>query len=436
MAPLSAPGMDRRRFLGLTAGAGVTLLAGAACGAGGGSADAGDPKTLNVLCEGGGKAELQPVVDAYQKSAGVTVNLVELPYDGLFNRLTTELANGKPSFDVCAVDAVWLPLFAGKLAAIDQLFTDQVKADLFPALVKEASTGGKFVGMPVWTNAEVLLYRKDLFENPAEQAAFQTRFGYPLAPPKDWKQFTEVAQFFTRPDQKLYGTDVKGAVETEWLAHVLQAGSPGVVLDDSGAVIIDNAQHLAALTFYADLANKHKVNPAGPQQTDWNAAQNLFNSGGTAMTRFWAHAYRQIPKDAAVAGKVGVAPMIGGTAGVAAIPGPWYLGIPQAGTKQDTAAEFIKACYDNNALSVQSSLGLAARKSAYQQYATQAGYESFGPLLSTLDASATRTRPATPHWQRIVDGVLIPMLQKSLTPGADYAGLLKDAKTQIEGIIK
>jgi multiple sugar transport system substrate-binding protein len=431
-----ANGMDRRRFLGLGAGAGVTLLAAAACGAGGSGSDAGDTKTLNLLCEGGGKIELQPVVEAYQKSAGVTVNLVELPYDGLFNRLTSELAAGKVSFDICAVDAVWLPLFANKLAAIDQLFTDQVKADLFPALIKEASTGGKFIGMPVWTNAEVLLYRKDLFENPAEQAAFQSRFGYPLAAPKDWKQFTDAAQFFTRPEQKLYGTDVKGAVETEWLAHVLQAGSPGVVLDDSGKVIIDNAQHLEALTFYADLSNKYKVNPAGPQQTDWTAAQNLFNAGGTAMTRFWAHAYRQIPKDAAVAGKVGVAPMVGGSAGVAAIPGPWYLSVPQTGPKKDAAAAFIKACYDNNALSLQTSLGLAARKSAYQQYEKQAGYESFGPLLSTLNAPATRTRPATPHWQRIVDGALIPMLQKSLTPGADYAGLLKDAKTQIEGIIK
>jgi ABC-type glycerol-3-phosphate transport system substrate-binding protein len=433
--PLPGAALNRRRFLGLGAGAGVALLA-AACGAGGDSGSSGDTKTLNVLCEGGGKAELQPVVDAYQKSAGVTVNLVELPYDGLFNRLTSELASGKPSFDVCAVDAVWLPLFATKLQAVDQLFTDAVKADLFPALVKEASTGGKFIGMPVWTNAEVLLYRKDLFENDAERAAFQAKYGYPLAPPATWQQFTDVAQFFTRPDQKLYGTDVKGAVETEWLAHVLQAGSPGVILDDGGKVIVDNAEHLAALTFYADLANKYKVNPAGPAQTDWNAAQNLFNQGGTAMTRFWAHAYRQIPKDAAVAGKVGVAPMIGGAAGVAAIPGPWYLSVPQAGTKHDQAAAFIKACYDNNALSLQTSLGLGARKSAYQQYATQAGYESFGPLLTTLDARSTRTRPATPHWQRIVDAVLVPMLQKSLSPGADYAALLKDARTQIEGIIK
>ncbi|RKN48556.1 ABC transporter substrate-binding protein [Micromonospora endolithica] len=431
-------GLPRRGFLGLTAGAGAAALLGtAACGAGGTSTGgSGDAKTLTVACEGGGKIELQPIVDKFQQATGATVTLVELPYEGLFNRLTSELSNGKPSFDVCAVDAVWLPLFAGKLAGLDDLFTPEVKGDLFPALVQEAQSGGSFVGMPVWTNSEILFYRKDLFEDPKEKAAFQTKYGYPLAPPTTWQQFTDIAVFFTRPDQKLWGTDVKGAVETEWLAHVLQAGSPGVVLDDGGSVIVDNAQHLAALAFYADLNNKHKVAPAGAAQTDWNAAQNLFNQGQTAMTRFWAHAYRQIPADAKVAGKVGAAPMIGGTAGVAGIPGPWYLSAPKDGAKNDLAKQFIKAAYDDNALSIETTLGLAARKSAYQSFADKPGFESFGPLLTTLNASATRPRPASPHWQRIVDSVLVPTIQKALTPGADYAALLKAARTQIEGIIK
>ena len=427
--------LSRRRFLGMSAGAGA-LLATGACGAGGTSGGGTSDKTLTLVCEGGGKIELQPVVDAFQKQTGATVTLVELPYDGLFNRLTSELGSGRASFDVCAIDAVWIPLVAAKLHPLDGLFTDAVKADLFPALVQEAQVDSRFIGMPVWTNTEVLLYRKDLFDSAAEKAAFQKKYGYPLAPPATWQQFTDVARFFTRPGEKLYGTDVKGAVETEWLAHVLQAGSPGVVLDDAGAVIVDNAQHVEALRFYAELSTRHKVAPDGAAQVDWTAAQNLFNSGSTAMTRFWAHAYRQIPKDSAVAGKVGVAPMIGGSAGVAGIPGPWYVSVPQSTTKKELAQQFVQACYDNNALGLQSTLGLAARKSAYQQYASQPGYEAFGPLLTTLDAPATRPRPASPHWQRIVDSVLIPTVQKALVPGADHAALLRSARTQIEGFLK
>jgi multiple sugar transport system substrate-binding protein len=76
----------------------------------------------------------------------------------------------------------------------------------------------------------------------------------------------------------------RNAVETEWLAHVHQAGAAGPVLDPSGKVIIDDAQHVATPTFYSNL-NTLKVAPPGATQVDWAAAQNLFNQGKTAMTR-------------------------------------------------------------------------------------------------------------------------------------------------------
>jgi multiple sugar transport system substrate-binding protein len=427
-------GLDRRKFLGLSALAGAAVLTTAACGAGGSSGGSGSSQTLTVVCESGGQAELDPIAKLFKQQTGNTVNLVVLPYDGLFNRLTSELTSGALSFDVAALDAIWVPQFGAAGASLDSLFTDAVKADLFASLLDGAKSNGTYVGMPVWTNAEVLFYRKDLFEDATEKANFAAKYGYPLAPPTTWQQFIDTAQFFTRPG--LYGTDVKGGVETEWLAHVLQAGSPGVVLDDSGNVIIDNAQHLAALTFYADLNNKYKVAPSGAPQVDWAAAQNLFNQGQTAMMRFWAHAYRQIPTDAKVYGKVGVAPMIGGSAGVAGIPGPWYLMVPKQTSRVDLAKQFVKFCYDNNALSINTSLGLAARQSAYQKYQDQTGYESFKPLLATLSASATKSRPETPKWQQIVDTVLVPMLQKAVTPGADYAGLLTKARTDVEALVK
>ncbi|MET8805452.1 sugar ABC transporter substrate-binding protein [Streptomyces sp. NPDC004546] len=429
----TTPGLSRRGFLQIT---GATGLAAAvtACGAGG-SSSGGSSGSLTVLCESGGHAELTKIAAAFKQRTGHGVTFVELPYDGLYNRLNSELSTGSVSFDLAAVDAIWLPTFAGALQPLDDLFTAEVKADLFDSLVDGAQIKGKYVGMPAWTNAEVLFYRKDLFENPGEKAAFQKKYGYELAPPKTWQQFQDAASFFTR-GTRLYGTDVKGAVETEWLAHVLQAGSPGVVLDDSGKVIIDNAQHLAALKFYSGLNNRLKVSPPGAAQMDWAGAQNLFNQGKTAMMRFWAHAYPLIPKDSPVHGKVGVAPMFAGSAGIGGVPGPFYLSVPNAGKHDDLAKRFIKFAYENNRLAIQSSLGLAARKSAYSSYASKPGYEHFKALLTTLDGPATKSRPASPKWQQIVDTVLVPMLQKSLTPGADYAALLVEARKEVEKLVQ
>ncbi|MGP3963935.1 ABC transporter substrate-binding protein [Nonomuraea sp. 3N208] len=427
-------GLSRRDLLKWTGVSGLAVLA-TACGAGGTTSGSGTggAKALSVLVEAGGKAELTKIAEAFTKKTGAKVTFIELPYDGLFNRLSGELSAGTVSFDVAALDAIWLTAFAGAVRPLTELFTADVKADLFPALVTEAQVGGAFVGMPVWTNAEILFYRKDLFEDSDEQAAFKKKYGYELTPPTTWEQFNDAAAFFTR-DGKLYGTDVKGAVETEFLAHVLQAGSPGVVLDASGQVIIDNEQHLKALTFYSDLNNKLKVSPPGAAQLDWAGAQNLFNQGKTAMMRFWAHAFPLIPKDSPVYGKVGVAPMIGGSAGVAGIPGPWYLSVPKATKQADLATEFVKFAYDNNAMAIESSLGLAARKSAFEQYADKPGYEHFKPLLETLNATATKPRPATAKWQQIVDTVLIPTLQQSLNPNADYVALLATAKDKVQSL--
>jgi multiple sugar transport system substrate-binding protein len=215
----------------------------------------------------------------------------------------------------------------------------------------------------------------------------------------------------------------------------VQAGAAGPVLDPSGKVIIDDAAHVSALQFYSNLNNTLKVAPPGAVQVDWAAAQNLFNQGKTAMTRFWAHAYRQVPKDSAAYGKVGVAPMIAGTAGIGAIPGPWYLSLPTGGAQADLAKKFIQYAYDHNDLSIDSSLGLAARKSAFSKYEGRAGYEAFKPLVATLDGPATKARPSTPKWQQIVDTVLVPTIQKSLSPGADYQGLLSDARGKVQSLV-
>jgi multiple sugar transport system substrate-binding protein len=56
----------------------------------------------------------------------------------------------------------------------------------------------KILGLAVATSDQALAYRADLFEHPDEQAAFEERYGYALAAPQTYKQFKDVAEFFTR----------------------------------------------------------------------------------------------------------------------------------------------------------------------------------------------------------------------------------------------
>lgn len=433
----SAPQKRNRVVAGLAI-ATIATLGLSACGAGGEAPSAGGDE-LTVLVEGGGLAELQPIADLFKEETGTTVKLVELPYAGLYDRISTELGSGEVSFDVAALDAIWLSAFADGVTPLNDLFTDEVKSDLFDGLISEAQVDGNFVGMPAWTNSEILFYRTDLFGDPTEQANFEAKYGYALVPPTTWEEYTDVAEFFTRDTDgdgqiDLYGTDVKGAVETEWLATVSQAGAENMVLDaETGEVTIDDAEHLAALDFYTSLL---PYAPAGAAQLDWGGSQNLFYQGSLAMMRFWGHAYTGTPEDSVVFGNVGAAPMIGGAGGIAGVPGAWYLSVPAATEKQELATEFVQFAYDHNELGLESWLGLAARVSAFESKSGEEGHENLAALVETLNAPGTKARPATAKWQEIVDSVLTPMLQKAVEPGADNAALLAEAKAQIEAILQ
>jgi multiple sugar transport system substrate-binding protein len=409
----------------------AAVLALSGCGAGGGSTSS-SVKSITVLVEAGGHGELQPIADLYQKDTGVKVNFVELPYNGLYNRVNSELSTGNVSFDVAALDAIWLPAFSAGLTPLNSLYTSAVKADNFSSVVEEAKVGNNFVGMPAFANSEILYYRTDLFNDAANKAAFKAKYGYDLKPPTTWQQYSDAAAFFTKGG--MYGAPLPGAEETQYLAALSQAGEKNMVLNKAGTKsTLGDAPSLAALNYYTSLA---KYAPAGAAAVDWNAAQNLYNQGKSAMMLFWAHAYRQIPSNSPVYGKTGVAPMVGGPAGVAGVPGPYYLSIPRQGAHQAASLAFVKFAYQHNDLSAKTSLGLVARISALKKYEKQPGYDAYAPMVATLSAPATITRPANANWQNIVNNALIPMIQKSLEPGADNEALLKSAAAQIDQIVQ
>jgi len=201
------------------------------------TASAQDATTLTVLVEQGGLWLQEAAAKQFEEETGHTVEFVNVPYGSVFDRLSAEMATGGAAFDVATIDVVWMSHFAPFAEPLDDLFTDEIIDDLFASLVADAQIDGTFVGMPTWANTEIIFYRKDLWEDPDEQAAFEAEYGYPLAPPATWQEFTDMAMFFTRDNDgdgeiDMYGTDVKGGVaDFEWMIAVLQAGSPGVVLD-------------------------------------------------------------------------------------------------------------------------------------------------------------------------------------------------------------
>jgi multiple sugar transport system substrate-binding protein len=159
-----------------------------------------------------------------------------------------------------------------------------------PALTGMQQFGDAVYGLPYHDGPESLVYRTDLFGDPAEQIAFADRFGYPLAVPRTWRQFEDVARFFTRPDAGLYGTVFAAFPDGHNTVYdfCLQLWSRGgELIDADGRPTLDTPEAIAALDFYRRVVNDRGVSPPGQEAIDSVQSGELFASGSIAMMVNW-----------------------------------------------------------------------------------------------------------------------------------------------------
>lgn len=150
---------------------------------------------------------------------------------------------------------------------------------------------GRIYGIPYHNGPEVFMYRTDLFEDPREQLHFERTYRRPLAPPATWSEFLDLATFFTRPDDELYGCVVAGKPDGhnsvyDFCIHLWSRG--GELLSDTGRPIFNSDAGREALTWYLDLIHTHLVTQPKPWEYDSVAAGMYYASGKAAMMWNWA----------------------------------------------------------------------------------------------------------------------------------------------------
>jgi multiple sugar transport system substrate-binding protein len=150
---------------------------------------------------------------------------------------------------------------------------------------------GRVYALPYHDGPEILHYRADLFDAPIEQARFTQQYGYPLYPPETWSQFLDIARFFTRPDDGLYGTVVAGLNDGhnnvyDFFIHLWSRG--GHLLDKRNQPAFDSSEGREALQFYVDVLTKHNVTPPRTLEYDSVAAGEAYAKGEGAMMLNWS----------------------------------------------------------------------------------------------------------------------------------------------------
>lgn len=222
----------------------------------------------------------------------------QIPWSQYQQKIQTDVWAGHSSaYDMIVGDSQWLGRGATEGHYVD--LTDWSKTNVpwsdYTDNIKKfyCVYNDKIWALPCEADAIGFAYRKDLFNSPVEQANFKAKYGYPLAPPATWKQFRDVAEFFTRPANKLYGCALfyagpgsydgatMGFMETLWCLG-------GAFFDPKTGLVqgtVNSPASVNALAFYAQELKKY--NPPGAENFYFNETLSAFKSGQVAMAMDW-----------------------------------------------------------------------------------------------------------------------------------------------------
>jgi multiple sugar transport system substrate-binding protein len=237
---------------------------------------------------------LQQIGNEYEQETGIKVNVIQEPWGTYFDRVAAEWAAQGDAFDMVVGDSQWLGQAATQghyVELTDFMTSEGIAQSVTPATLTyyaEYPTGsGQYWSYPTEGDADGWAYRKDLFEDPEEMAAFETEYGYPLAVPETWAQLLDIAKFFTRPDDGLYGA----AIYTQLDYDAITMGFENVLFswgadwkDENNNVqgVVNSEQAVAALEFYHDLYTC--CSPPGMSNAFFNETNDAYISGQAVMT--------------------------------------------------------------------------------------------------------------------------------------------------------
>lgn len=290
-------------------------------------ADDQKPQELTIVWHSGDLGEyLIEMSKEYTKQTGVKINVELVPWDKWHDTIASDLASMGSRFDLVVFDSQSMSEFAsqGHVVLLNPYLdkSEKVKfADYDPAALRKYAEypegSSNLYALPLNQDAIGLVYRKDLFEDPEEKKAFKTKYGYELAVPKTYEQLKDIAGFFTRPDQNLYGIALYGsrdydAVTTAFNNVLWSFG--GELWDPKTRKVegfINSPASLAALEYFKELFKY-----APPGATDWyyDEVNNAINNGRVAMGINWYYFFstNSNPKTSKYADKMGFTPLPGG----------------------------------------------------------------------------------------------------------------------------
>jgi multiple sugar transport system substrate-binding protein len=377
----------------------------------------------------------------FEKRTGIEVVIEMYEHSEAVNKVMLDLNSKRGRYDFILQPHRELGRFvkSGHLETLEKYMNDAKLRDpsfnpqnqLYQGLWKEISWyEGKIYGFPFTALTMYMWYRNDLLNDPKERAGFKAKYGYDLKPASNWKEYTDIAEWFYRPDEGFYGTALQGkrheALWYEWLNFLYSFG--GDMLEaksgsECGPVIVNSPQAVASLEYYKSLM---AYSPADTLNYTWDDVMALMQQGKVYELIMWNDATYAVAEDhqaSTVAGKMGFDIVPQGKGGkVGQVEGWTYL-VPAGSKNKQAAYLFIQWMMEKEQqLNQHLNGGASARPDVYADPQVQ----KISYSTASMDTNAVaRPKPTIPESPQITD-ILVRELSGYLS-GAKSAQAALDA---------
>ncbi len=391
--------------------------------------------------------QFDPFASAIQKqwasfcqtsNVDLTLEAIELDLHPLYETLFENNGLQKGEWDVAFVCTDWLAEAHQSNALLDIHTHLQTHPPTdYPngwtdSLLRLQTFNTQILGLPYHDGPQCLIYRQDLFNDPSEQKAYQQKYGEPLTVPQTWNDFVQVARFFTRPNENLYGTvfaaypDGHNTVY-DFCIQLWTRG--GELFDASNHLTLNTPQAIEALTFYRNILNDPSA--MHPQAREFDSVKSglAFANGNIAMMTNWFGfaAMSETIAETKVKNKVGVANIPHAPhCNSASLNVYWILGIGSGSPHTDIAYAFLRHCASvsqDKLLTLEG--GIGCRKSTWADQEVNTTIP-FYHMLEPIHKNA-RELPRLTHWAKLSE-IIDQLVLNTINTDRTIADLVQEAQ--------
>ena len=307
--------------------------------------------------------------------------------------LSQKLRNRDTRLDVFIMDVVWPAEFAsaGWALPLDRYFISAEREKFLQAPIAANQYRGQIFGVPLFIDAGLLYYRRDLLEK------------HKLAPPRTWLELVETAKniLARERDPRLVGFSGQFKQYEGLVCNMMEyiLGNGGALWDENRMLsALDEPKALAAVRFVRDHIIG-EISHRGMLAYEEPESLALFTEGQAIFHRNWPYAWAAAndAEKSRIAGRVGMAALPGLSAGTgAATLGGWQLGISRFSKNPELAWRF--AAFMTGA-DIQKRIALATgraptRRVLYEDAEIAGKIPRLKALLETFNQAVPR--PTTP----------------------------------------